>query len=194
MSREKWGSSQSWWCRPAVWPPGEKWGGYVAASRSPSGGADGVAARAATPPGGVDRDNSSSRAIASASASISRAATWPPIARYVQCSEHAYEAAVEAVVGARRELAAGRRDAEAVATREARRRRRDQDLELHRPGSARQAFCSRRILGKRWPRSARTVARFAQALTVSPSSGLGSSAARRRAQNGTVAMPNQRCG
>ena len=70
----------------AVWPPGENWGGYAAASRSPSGGADG-AARAATPPGGVDRDNSSSRAIASASASISRAATWPPIARYVQCSE-----------------------------------------------------------------------------------------------------------
>ena len=32
MSREKWGSSQSWWCRPAVWPPGEKWGGYAAAS------------------------------------------------------------------------------------------------------------------------------------------------------------------
>ena len=28
-------------------PPGEKWGGYVAASRSPSGGADGVAASAA---------------------------------------------------------------------------------------------------------------------------------------------------
>ena len=69
--------------------PGEKWGGYVAASRSPSGAADGVAARAATPPGGVDRDNSSSRAIASASASIARAATWPPIARYVQRSEHA---------------------------------------------------------------------------------------------------------
>ena len=44
--------------RPAVWPPGEKWGGYVAASRSPSRGADGVAARAATPSGGVDRDNS----------------------------------------------------------------------------------------------------------------------------------------
>ena len=61
-------------------------------------------------------------------------------------------------------------------------------------GSARQAFCSRRILGKRWPRSARTVARFAQALTVSPSSGLGSSAARRRAQNRAVAMPNHRCG
>ena len=64
-------------------PPGEKWGGYVAASKSPSSGAAGVAARAATPPGGVDRDNSSSRAIASASASVSRAATWPPIARYV---------------------------------------------------------------------------------------------------------------
>ena len=90
MSREKWGSSQSWGTHivvvpAAVWPPGEKWGGYVAASRSPSG----VAARAATPSGGVDRDNSSSRAIASASASTSRAATWPPIARYVQCSEHA---------------------------------------------------------------------------------------------------------
>ena len=58
MSREKWGSSQSWWCRSAVWPPGENWGGYAAASRSPSGSADGVAARAATPSGGVDRDNS----------------------------------------------------------------------------------------------------------------------------------------
>ena len=75
----------------AVWPPGEKWGGYVAASRSPSGAADGVAARAATPPGGVDRDNSSSRAIASASASIARAATWPPIARYVQCLNMKYK-------------------------------------------------------------------------------------------------------
>ena len=52
MSREKWGSSQSWGTHivvvpAAVWPPGEKWGGYVAASRSPSGGADGVAASAA---------------------------------------------------------------------------------------------------------------------------------------------------
>ena len=54
MSKEKWGSSQSWWCRPAVWPPGENWGGYAAASRSPSGSADGVAARAATPSGGVN--------------------------------------------------------------------------------------------------------------------------------------------
>ena len=71
-------------------PPGENWGGYAAASRSPSRGA-GVAARAATPPGGVDRDNSSSRAIASASASTSRAATWPPIARYVQCLNMKYK-------------------------------------------------------------------------------------------------------
>ena len=70
MSREKWGSSQSWWCRPAVWPPGEKWGGYVAASRSPS------AARAARPPGGVDRDNSSSRAIAYAISSEQESAQF----------------------------------------------------------------------------------------------------------------------
>ena len=76
MSREKWGSSQSWWCRPAVWPPGEKWGGYVAASRSPSGAADGVAARAATPSGGVDRDNSSSRAIAYAISSEQESAQF----------------------------------------------------------------------------------------------------------------------
>ena len=65
MSREKWGSSQSWGTHIVVidagrpsGQPGEKWGGYVAASRSPSRGADGVAARAATPSGGVDRDNS----------------------------------------------------------------------------------------------------------------------------------------
>ena len=49
----------------------------VAASRSPSG--------AATPPGGVDRDSCSSRAIDSAS----WAATWPPIARQLFGSEHA---------------------------------------------------------------------------------------------------------
>ena len=26
MSKEKWGSSQSWWCRRAVWPAGRKLG------------------------------------------------------------------------------------------------------------------------------------------------------------------------